>query len=213
MITQLLPADAPEALARASALLRQGELVVFPTDTVYGVGVDAFNPAAVDRLYRVKQRDLEKGIPILISDLTILPQVTAGLPERHRAALQALITRYWPGPLTLILPRRLDLPANLSPNAGVAVRLPNHDAVRRLIRAAGGAVAASSANLSGEPPACTAEEAVAIFQGRVAAVVDGGRSPGGAPSTILDFTGAQPELLRAGPLPMAQLLADMRQLA
>ena len=213
MITQLLPADAPEALARASALLRQGELVVFPTDTVYGVGVDAFNPAAVDRLYRVKQRDLEKGIPILISDLTILPQVTAGLPERHRAALQALITRYWPGPLTLILPRRLDLPANLSPNVGVAVRLPNHDAVRRLIRAAGGAIAASSANLSGEPPACTAEEAIAIFQGRVAAVVDGGRTPGGAPSTILDFTGAQPELLRAGPLPLAQLLADMRQLA
>ncbi len=213
MITQLLPADAPEALARASALLRQGELVVFPTDTVYGVGVDAFNPAAVDRLYRVKQRDLEKGIPILISDLTILPQVTAGLPERHRAALQALITRYWPGPLTLILPRRLDLPANLSPNVGVAVRLPNHDAVRRLIRAAGGAIAASSANLSGGPPACPAEEANAIFQGRVAAVVDGGRTPGGAPSTILDFTGAQPELLRAGPLPLAQLLADMRQLA
>lgn len=210
VVTQWLPAEAPEALARASALLRQGELVVFPTDTVYGVGADAFSPVALDHLYQAKQRPQAKGLPILISDIDQLERITASLSERQRMAIQTLIAAYWPGPLTLLLPRGTALPANLSPNAGVAVRLPANDIARVIIRQAGGAVATSSANMSGAAPACTAAEAYAALQGVVAAVVDGGLTPGGVPSTIVDCTGLDPQLVRAGPIPFEQLLEALK---
>lgn len=210
IVTQWLSAEAPGALAHAGVLLRQGELVVFPTDTVYGVGADAFSAAALDRLYQAKQRPLSKGVPILISDAEQVARIAAPLPEHQRPIVQTLMAAYWPGPLTLILPRSDALPANLSPNAGVAVRLPANDFARAIIRQAGGAVATSSANLSGAEPACTAAEAFAALQGVVAAVIDGGPTPGGVPSTIVDCTGAVPHLVRAGPIPFEQLLEALK---
>lgn len=202
MQTKLIPAERPGAIEEAAALLQQGQLVAFPTDTLYGVGADAFNPAAIARLYRAKRRPAEKGIPILLADLDDLEKVVADVPELART----LMAQYWPGPLTLILPRRPGVPAALSPNTGVAVRIPDHALARRLIRAAGGAVAASSANLAGAEPATTAAEALATLQGQVAAVLDGGPAAHGQASTVLDCTTDPPRLLRRGPALVEEFL-------
>ena len=199
--TRLLRADSPAALAEAADWLRRGYAVVFPTDTVYGVGVTPFDDAALRRLYDLKQRPVEKGIPVLLADMTDLDRVATSIP--HSAA--GMIERHWPGPLTLIIPRRPDLPAAISPNANLAVRVPDHAVARALIREAGGAVAASSANLSGQEPARSGEEALAALGGRVAVVLDDGPSPGGQASTIVDCTATRPVVLREGPLSAADL--------
>ena len=120
-------------------------------------------------------------------------------------AAAALMAHFWPGPLTLIVPRRPELPANLSPDDTIAVRVPDHALARALIRAAGGAVAATSANVSGQPPARAADEALAVLGGRVAAVLDDGPSPGGMASTVVDCTVDPPVVRRAGPLTAADL--------
>lgn len=201
MNTEYLDASDPGAVARAAQWLRLGEVLIFPTDTLYGIGVDAFNAAALARLYTVKQRSLEKGIPVLLGDPADLPRVARNVPSLARE----LTGRFWPGPLTLIMPRHESLPENLSPNENVAVRIPDHDLARAVIQAAGGAVATSSANLSGERPALDAGEAFEFFNGRVAAVLDGGPVQYGEPSTVLDCTTMPPRILRQGPIPAESL--------
>ncbi len=211
--TQHLQASDPAALITAADLLRQGKLVIFPTDTVYGIGVNPFDPAAIERLYQAKGRPSDKGIPILLAGRQALAQVTAPLPTAMQAWLEPVLERFWPGALTLVLPRHSGLPDVISSNAGIAVRIPDHPVAQAIIRAAGGAVAASSANRSGEAPAVTAAEALTSLEGWAAAVVDGGRAPGGIPSTVLDLTGPTPRLLRAGPISDAWLLAALGQAA
>lgn len=199
--TRLIDGHSPEALAVAADLLAAGELVVFPTDTVYGVGVVAFNGPAIERLYAVKRRALDKGIPILLADVDDLSRVSRDLPD---SALR-LIERYWPGPLTIIVPRRPTLPDVISPNDTIAVRIPDNAIARALIRAAGGALATSSANLSLHPPATSGPQAMAALNGVVAAVVDGGPTPGDVSSTIVDCTGPDLRILRHGPISAADL--------
>ena len=201
MTTRRLDAADPTAIAAAAELLRRGLPVVLPTDTVYGVGVLPFDAAAIDRLYAIKGRPAEKGIPILLGDVADVAYVAGLIPP----AAAALMAHFWPGPLTLIVPRRPELPANLSPDDTIAVRVPDHAVARALIRAAGGAVAATSANVSGQPPACAADEALAALGGRVAAVLDDGPSPGGVASTVVDCTVDPPVVRRAGPLTAADL--------
>ena len=196
MKTVTLQPSEPGAIAQAALLLREGHLVVFPTDTLYGVGADPFSPDALARLYEAKGRSAEKGIPILLADLADLEKVVHASP----APTQRLIERFWPGPLTLVLPRQPGLPSIISPNENIAVRIPENEVARAVIRAAGGAVATSSANRSGEPGARTAREALAALVGRVAAVVDGGAVEHGAASTIVDCTATPPRILRPGPL-------------
>lgn len=192
----LLDASEPTAITQAVQAIRQGELVVFPTDTVYGVGVDAFNEAAVAKLYAAKKRPLSKGIPILLADLSDLEKVVAVLPDMARSYIE----QYWPGPLTLIMPKSTRLPANISPNAGIAVRIPDHAAGRAFIRAAGGALATSSANLSGYPPATSATEALEQLDGVAAVILDDGPSPQQVASTIINCLGPVPQIVRQGPL-------------
>jgi len=201
MTTLRLDANDPAAIAAAAERLRRGLPVVLPTDTVYGVGVLPFDAAAIDRLYAVKGRPAEKGIPVLLGDVADVAYVAGIIPP----SAAALMAHFWPGPLTLVVPRSADLPANLSPDDTVAVRVPDHPVARALIRAAGGAVAASSANLSDQPPALTADEVLATLGGRVAAVLDDGPSPGGVASTVVDCTVDPPVIRRAGPLTAAQL--------
>ena len=196
MQTHLLNAQQPDAVSQAADWLRQGQLVAFPTDTVYGVGVDAFNAAAIEQLYQAKQRPISKGIPILLADPGDLDKAAQDVP----AVARRLMAHFWPGPLTLIVPRHPDLPANISPNNGIAVRLPDCEVARALIRAAGGAVAATSANQSGQPPAQTGAEALAALDGLVTAVLDDGPAAGGLPSTIIAFTEGQPRIIRQGPV-------------
>ena len=201
MTTRRLDAADATAIVAAADLLRRGLPVVLPTDTVYGVGVLPFDAAAVDRLYAVKGRPAEKGIPILLGDVADVAHVAGIIPP----AAAALMAHFWPGPLTLIVPRRPELPANLSPDDTIAVRVPDHAVTRALIRAAGGAVAATSANVSGQPPARAADEALLALGGRVAAVLDDGPSPGGVASTVVDCTVDPPVIRRVGPLAAADL--------
>ncbi|MCA9994353.1 MAG: threonylcarbamoyl-AMP synthase [Anaerolineales bacterium] len=182
--------------AQAAAALRQGKLIVLPTDTVYGVAALAFDAAAVRRLYLVKQRPFSKAIPILLADPTDLDKVVQAVPP----LAQALIDQFWPGPLTIVLPKKQTLPDVLSPYDGVAVRIPDCDVARAVIRQAGGAIAATSANLSGQPEALTAAEAVAYLGNQVAVVLDNGRSPGTVASTVIDCQGETPVIVRPGPI-------------
>ncbi|HID54138.1 MAG TPA: threonylcarbamoyl-AMP synthase [Anaerolineae bacterium] len=199
--TQLIPADAPGAIDRAAAYVRHGRLVALPTDTVYGVGCAAFDEAAIHRLYAVKQRPYHKAIPILLADLADLTAVTT-----HVSPLaQALIQRYWPGPLTIILPKHPALPAVISPNEGIAVRIPDQAVARALIRVAGGAMAVTSANRSGQPPAQTAVQAAAYLGDGVTAILDDGPAPMGQASTIVACTGDDLHLIRSGPLSWAEI--------
>ncbi|MCI0396288.1 MAG: threonylcarbamoyl-AMP synthase [Chloroflexi bacterium] len=196
MDTRILDARQPGAIEEAARQLKRGQLVAFPTDTLYGVGADPFNGEAIDRLYQAKERPLEKGIPVLLADVADLEKMVKAVP----AVARPLMARFWPGPLTLIMPRRADLPAALSPNEGIAVRIPDNAVARRFIRAAGGAVATSSANRAGEAPACDAHEALVALRGLVAVVLDGGLVHYGQASTILDCTCHPPQLLREGPI-------------
>lgn len=205
--TLYLDARQEEAIETAAALLRGGHLVVFPTDTVYGLGAHAFDPVAIEQLYRVKERPLDKGIPVLLADLDDLQQVAQAIPP----TAQRLMERFWPGPLTLIVPRHTDLPSIIAPNNTVAVRIPDHPVARSLIRAAGGAVATSSANRSGQPTVRNAWEAMDDLNGRVAAILDGGPSPGELASTIVDCTKEEPQIVRVGPLSAAEVLGAVNK--
>ena len=192
-------AATPEGIARAAQLLRDGSVVAFPTDTVYGVGVAASRPDLLPALFELKRRPPEKQIPMLVSDLD---QVAGrGWVVDERAT--ALAERFWPGPLTLVLPARE------AGGATQAFRVPAHDVTLGLIRAAG-PLLATSANISGEPDTLDAEDVLIAFatqQDGLTAVVDGGRVPGGAPSTVLDLTAQPARILRTGPLTPADLAA------
>ena len=192
-MTDRLP-PTPEGLARAAELLRDGHLVAFPTDTVYGVGVAASRPERLEALFDLKRRPAEKRVPILVAGLA--QAVAAGWIADERAHL--LGERFWPGPLTLILP---------GTDETQAFRAPDHLVALELIAAAG-PILATSANRSGEPDTLGADEVLIAFatqQDELAAVVDGGRVPGGVASTVLDLSVAPARILREGPISAAAL--------
>jgi L-threonylcarbamoyladenylate synthase len=178
-----------------------GGLVAFPTDTVYGLGALAFNGAAVESIYAAKDRPVEKAIPILIGDVNDLMKVSAGVPD---IALR-LAARFWPGPLTVVVPKHPELPEAVSATPTVGVRIPDHPVTRALLRLAG-PMAVTSANLSSQPSPTTAQEVYAQLGGRIAIILDGGKTPGGVPSTVVDCIGAEPKVLRAGPIPKSEIL-------
>ncbi len=206
MKTEILSVDSPLALPRAIEILRSGGLVAFPTDTVYGLGALAFDGAAVESIYIAKDRPVEKAIPVLIGDVDDLAKVCAEVPE---IALK-LATRFWPGPLTLVVPKHPDLPEAVSAVATVGVRIPDHPVTRALLRLTG-PMAVTSANLSGQQSPSTAQEVFDQLGGRVALILDGGKTPGGVPSTVVDCVGAEPKVLREGPIPESEILAALGQ--
>jgi L-threonylcarbamoyladenylate synthase len=194
MRTERLDARQKSSIARAAKLLKAGELVAFPTDTVYGVAAVATQPGAVARLYVAKGRPPEKAIPILLADADDLPTVAGEIIDLARQ----IIAHFWPGGLTLILPKGKAVPHEISPTDSVAVRLPDFPLTRQIIAAVGTPLAVTSANRSGQPSPRTADEVLAQLAGRIAAVVDGGPCPGGVPSTIVDCTCDPPRILREG---------------
>ena len=202
MNTEILSAQDPHALLRAFEALKLGGIVAFPTDTVYGMGALAFDGAAVERIYAAKDRPVEKAIPVLIGDADDLAKVSAEVPE---IALK-LAACFWPGPLTLVVPKHPELPEVVSATGTVGVRIPDHPVARALLRLAG-PMAVTSANLSGQPSPSTAREVFAQLGGRIALILDGGTTPGGVPSTVVDCVGAEPKVLRAGPIPKSEILA------
>jgi L-threonylcarbamoyladenylate synthase len=200
MKTEVVLATAEHALRYAADVLRNNGVVAFPTDTVYGVGALVQRAEAVERLYSVKGRSNDKAIAVLVAQAADLREVAASLTP----AAQRLAEAFWPGPLTLVVLKHPGLPAAVSSLPTVGVRLPDHPVARRLLELTG-PLAVTSANRSGEPNTVTAQAVLAQLDGRLELVVDGGRISGGVPSTVVDCTGPELRLLRAGPITEADL--------
>jgi L-threonylcarbamoyladenylate synthase len=204
-VTEWLAIDDPHSPAHAAALIRAGGLIILPTDTVYGVGADPWQPEAVAALYAAKGRPPDKAIPLLLADPADMDQVTAHIPE----AARQLAAAFWPGPLTIAVPKRPDLPEIVSALPTVGLRIPDHAGARAVIRACGGVLAATSANRSGEPSPVTAQEAAHALGEAVALVLDGGPCPGGMSSTVVTWEGDRLRVVRAGPVSEAALRAAL----
>ncbi|MAF10832.1 threonylcarbamoyl-AMP synthase [Candidatus Poribacteria bacterium] len=182
--------------------IRAGGVVALPTDTVYGIGVDPANAAAIRRLFSIKRRDGARAIPILLADVAHLGDVCDSPSE----AVMRLAEAFLPGPLTLVVSLSAELPSELNAESGtVGVRVPDHDGARDFIRACGGMLAVTSANISGEPPATCVADLSAELLGLIDVVLDGGPTPGGAASTVVDARADPPAVLRQGPLTAADL--------
>jgi L-threonylcarbamoyladenylate synthase len=184
----------PAAIVRGAAEVTRGGLIAFPTDTVYGLGCDPMNEAAVLRLFRAKMREA-KPIPLLCSDLD-----AALAMARLSPPAEALARRHWPGPLTIVAPAIRPLPRLIHQGSGeVGVRVPALAGCRELAKKAGGYVTGTSANISGRPPCTTADEVEAELEGSLDMILDGGRRAG-LPSTVVRVAGKRIEVLREGPV-------------
>ena len=201
MKTEILSANSPQAIPRALEVLRDGGLVAFPTDTVYGVGALVFDEQAAESIYKAKARPVEKAIPVLLGDAADIGQVAEEIP----LYASRLIERFWPGPLTVLVPKKPSVPRMVSATPTVGVRVPDHEVARALLRLAG-PMAVTSANISSQPSPATAEEVHQQLGGRIALIIDGGRTPGGVPSTLVDCTGDEIQIIREGPISRDELL-------
>jgi tRNA threonylcarbamoyl adenosine modification protein (Sua5/YciO/YrdC/YwlC family) len=197
-----LDAERADGLVDAGSAIRRGELVVMPTDTVYGVAADAFNPTAVNLLLAVKGRGRDMPVPVLVASRQMADAVVEGMSDAGRA----LAEKFWPGALTLVVRHTSHLAWDLGETRGtVAVRVPDHPIALSLIEQTG-PLAVSSANRSGSPAPVTAMDARLQLGAAVAVYLDAGSAPDAAlPSSIVDVTGEQPRLLRAGALSVEQL--------
>lgn len=204
MAPRLLQLDrVPDWLPRAADHLRGGGLVAFPTETVYGLACSAFSPAGLAALFDLKGRESGRPLPIQVDSLRTA--LAAGF--RLTPGAERLAREFWPGPLTLVLPRPASLPSWYAPeNDAVALRIPDHPVALAILEEVGVALAVTSANLSGEPPLTDAAGVARTFPGAdTLLILDGGPATGGVASTVLDVTGAEPLLVREGPLSFARL--------
>jgi len=196
----------PAAIHQAIEHVRAGGLIAFPTDTVYGLGCGLFNTQGILRLYEIKGRDSAKAIAVLLADMDQIDKVTT---ELSRGAVR-LAESCWPGALTLVVPKNPAIPMELSTLPTVGVRMPDHSFARALLRACG-PMAVTSANLSGQASAVTAEEVNTQLGGHVPLLIDGGRCAGGTSSTVVDCTGPEPIVLREGPISQETIQAIWHQ--
>jgi L-threonylcarbamoyladenylate synthase len=189
------------AIDAAGIAIQRGELIVLPTDTVYGVAADAFDPAAVSALLKAKGRGREMPPPVLVSAATTIDALAVKVPDYART----LVEEFWPGPLTLVCHQQTSLQWDLGDTRGtVAIRMPDHDIARELLERTG-PLAVSSANITGQPAATEADAAERMLGDHVTVIVDAGESPGGEASTIIDVTGERGRVLRRGALAVEKL--------
>ncbi len=186
---------APAILARAASLLQRGQLVAFPTETVYGLGANALDPAAVQRIYDAKGRPAYNPLIVHVADAASAQRLVTVWPE----AAERLAQRWWPGPLTIVLPKAMGIPREVTAGLGtVALRVPAHPVALALLRACGFPLAAPSANRSGQISPTTAEHVARGLGDRVPMILDGGSTTVGIESTVVDLSGTHPVLLRPG---------------
>lgn len=193
--THSFPAE--EIATRAGAILAQGGLVALPTDTVYGLAANAMLDSALRRIFAIKRRPADIPLPILIADVGDIARVAVDVPS----CVSGLADRFWPGPLTIVLPKSAAIcELATAGRATVGVRVPDHELTRYILRRADFPVAVTSANLSGEPESTTPEQVLAALGGQIEILIDDGPCPGGLPSTVLDVTCSPPRILRSGPV-------------
>jgi L-threonylcarbamoyladenylate synthase len=201
--TEILPAT-EEHIARAAAVIRAGGLVAFPTETVYGLGADALNEDAVRKIFLAKERPADDPLIVHIASASQLPQLARQIPQRA----WDLIERFWPGPLTLVLPKTERVPTVTTGGLDtVAVRMPSHPVAKRLIELSAVPIAAPSANRFGRPSPTIAKHVWEDLHGRIELILDGGPTPIGVESTVLDLTVDPPMVLRPGGVTLEELRA------
>jgi L-threonylcarbamoyladenylate synthase len=184
-------------------VLRRGGIAAYPTDTFYGLGVNCYREKAVEKVYRLKKREYDKPISLVVSDVAMVRGVCMNIPP----AFEEMAKSFWPGPLTLILKASSSrLPSVLLGEDGsIGIRLPDFPWLRELIRRAGFPLTATSANISGEKEIFQPDKVIEIFEGKVDLIVDGGMTPGQLPSTVVDLTSEKPKIIREGALPSTRL--------
>ena len=209
MKTLLLTAQDPQTPVTAAKIIREGGLVAIPTETVYGLGANGLDEAAVARIFEAKGRPQDNPLILHISDASEMERFCHDIPQ----AAYDLANAFWPGPLTIVLPARDIVPKRTTGGLStVGVRCPDHNVTREIIRLSGVPIAAPSANISGKPSTTTAAHVLHDHDGRIAAVVDGGASRVGVESTIVDLTDERPRLLRPGgigPEELIEVLGDL----
>jgi L-threonylcarbamoyladenylate synthase len=197
-----ISADVQRQVERGISVLKQGGLVAFPTDTVYGLGACASLVPAVERVYTVKQRPRDMALPLLLAHTSQVDEVAQTVPE----IAWLLADYFWPGALTLVLPKSSRVPDIITAGAmTVAVRIPAHPVPVALIEGVGVPIVGTSANLSGQPSLLVADEVRAQFGDMIDLIIDGGRCPGGRESTIVDVTVETPVVLREGAILIEEL--------
>ncbi|MEK7353824.1 MAG: L-threonylcarbamoyladenylate synthase [Chloroflexota bacterium] len=191
-----------EQIEKGVSILRRGGIIAYPTDTVYGLGAGIGFPQAIERIYAVKERPLAMPLPLLLSDVSQITELTESVSPLARL----LIQKFWPGALTLVLPASTSAPDIITAGGKtVAVRIPAHPIPIALIRGLGTPIVGTSANLSGQPSALTADEVCSQLGDKIDFVIDGGRCPGGKESTIVDVAGEAPVILREGAISRTEI--------
>lgn len=205
----ILGSAAPRAIEWAAEAIVDGGVIALPTDTVYGLAAALTHPAALERIFEIKGRDLSKTLPILISS----PDKLSHLAEGIDARIALLLESFWPGPLTMVVsavPGLAD--AVVAPDGTIGVRMPNHSLALEVIGKAGGMIACTSANRSGQPPARTSAEVAATIGRMIDLTLDGGITPGGVPSTVLAIRDGRPVVLREGAISIEEIAAAWEEL-
>lgn len=198
----VIAGDGP--LERAADVIRSGGIAAYPTETFYGLGVDPFNDRAVRRLFLLKGRSPDKPVPLVVKNRAMLEMVAARIPP----LAERLIKKFWPGPLTIIFEAKKNLPEIVTAGTGrVGVRISSAGVVERLFAVLEVPLTATSANPSSKKPAVSAPEVMDYFNGRLDLVIDGGGTPGGMGSTIVDVTGGEIVLVREGVIPFSEIRA------
>jgi len=184
-----------DELSTIVSVLKNDGLIVYPTETFYGLGANCFSPEAIKKIFVLKRRDRTKPLPVVISDMHMLDSVAREIPQ----VAESFIKRYWPGPLTLIFLANPLLPDELlGTTKSIGVRLPAHEGLRDLVKTAGFPITATSANISGKEELSDPKKVVDTFENKVDCIVDGGKTKGGLPSTVIDLTSPVPRILREG---------------
>jgi L-threonylcarbamoyladenylate synthase len=196
-----LSASIQEQVERGVSVLKKGGVVAFPTDTVYGLGASIAIDSAVEKVYRIKERPRNMALPLLLADISQLNKIAIAIPTYARL----LADKFWPGPLTLVLPKA-DSVSDIVSGGGktIAVRIPAHPIPTALARGVGTPIVGTSANLSGQPSALTAEEAREQLGTKVNFIIEG-ECPGGRESTVVDLSGESPVILRPGVISIEEL--------
>jgi L-threonylcarbamoyladenylate synthase len=203
----MIRSDSETTRAEAARIISTGGVIAFRTDTFYGLGADPFNPTALQKIRKLKGREENKPILLLISNLDQLGRFVV----EQSSLFRSLATRFWPGPLTLIAAARSELPTELTAGTNsIGVRLPDDEDVRRLVSDCGGALTATSANISGRPPARSATEVDNYFSEEIDLIIDDGEVGITKPSTVLDVSGTEPRLVREGAVSREKLAAILK---